>query len=133
MVEISQDLIDMVNQPTRIGTLSTADKKGVPNVAYFGTPRLTKDKQMIMALRNNRSLNNLQENPHAVFFFAAGAPVSRNTPGYRIYLKVKAIQKQGPILDNFKKTISERAGSQAAESMVAAVIFDVTDIRPLAE
>jgi len=132
MVEITQEMIDQVNNPGRIGTLSTADKKGVPNVAYFGSPQLMKDGTVMMCLGNNRSLKNLEENPYAVFFFAEGAPVTFTTKGYRIYLKLKDIQKEGPILEGFKKVIAQRAGERAANAMVAAVVFDVKEIRPLA-
>jgi hypothetical protein len=131
MIEINKEIIEIVNKAGRIGTLATADKQGQPNVAYFGTPHLTEDGTIIMGLGNNRTLKNLEENPLAVFFCIAESPVSFTTPGYRMYLKVQGIQKEGPIIDNIKKMVAEQAGTDAANMISAGVVFDVTEIRPL--
>ncbi|MFA4836869.1 MAG: pyridoxamine 5'-phosphate oxidase family protein [Dehalococcoidia bacterium] len=130
-MKISKEIIEMVNKPGRIGTLSTSNKQNQPNVAYLGSPRLTPEGTLVLGLGNNRTLRNLEENPLAVFFAAAGGPVTFSTPGYRLYLKVKEVQKQGTILDGIKKAIAELAGPDAAKMMVAGVVFDVTEVRPL--
>jgi len=131
MVEITKEIIDVVNSPGRIGTLGTADKQGQPNVAYFGSPQLFADGTIVLGLGNNQTLKNLAENPLAVFFCIADSPVTFTTPGYRLYLKVREIQKQGPIIEGVKKAIAEHAGAEAAKGIAAGVIFDVTQIRPL--
>ncbi|MDD5092925.1 MAG: pyridoxamine 5'-phosphate oxidase family protein [Dehalococcoidia bacterium] len=130
-MEIKKEIMEMVNKPGRIGTLSTANKQGQPNVAYLGSPRLTPEGTMILALGNNRTLRNLNENPNAVFFCIADGPVAFTTPGYRLYMKVKEIQNQGPILDGIKSAIAKMGATDAAKMMVAAVIFEVTEIRPM--
>ncbi|QOX80945.1 pyridoxamine 5'-phosphate oxidase family protein (plasmid) [Trichlorobacter lovleyi] len=131
MVELNKEILEIVNKPGRIGTLGTADKQGQPNVAYFGSPQLSEEGKIVMGLGNNKSLENLEENPFAVFFVADESPVTFTTPGYRLYLKTREIQKEGPIIDGVKKAISEVAGPDAANMIVAGVVFDVTDIRPL--
>lgn len=131
MMELNKEILEIVNKPGRIGTLGTADKQGQPNVAYFGSPQLSEEGTIVMGLGNNKSLENLEENPFAVFFCADESPVTFTTPGYRLYLKTREIQKEGPIIDGVKKAIAEVAGPDAANMIVAGVVFDVTDIRPL--
>ncbi len=131
MVDISKEIFEVVNKPGRVGILGTVNRQGQPNVAYFGSPRLMEDKTIIMGLSNNRTLKNLEENPRAVFFSITEIPVTFNTPGYRLYLKVREIQKEGPILDGVKEKIAERAGSEAAKMIVAGVVFDITEVRAL--
>ena len=130
-MEISKEIMDIVNKPGRIGTLGTANKEGQPNVAYFGSPRLSEDGTIVMGLGSNRTLKNLEENPSAVFFCVAESPVTFTTPGYRLYLKAREIQRKGPIIDGVRELIAKHAGPDAAKMMVAGVVFDVTEIRPL--
>jgi hypothetical protein len=131
MVDISKEIFDMVNKPGRIGILGTADKNGQPNVAYFGSLRLMEDNSVALGMSNNRSLKNLKENPLAVLFCVTESPVNFNTVGIRLYLKLKEIQKEGPFFDAVKGAILKRAGENAAKMIVAAVSFDVTEIRNL--
>jgi len=131
MAKINKEIIEIVNKAGRIGVLGTTNKLGQPNVAYFGSPRLSEDGTLIMGLGSNRTLKNLEENPLAVFFCVAETPVTFTTPGYRLYLKVREIQKAGPIFDGVKKAIAEHAGPEAAKMIVAGVAFDVTEVRPL--
>lgn len=130
-MEISKEIFEIVNKPGRVGVLGTTDKTGQPNVAYFGSPRLMEDGTLVMGLGSNRSLENLEENPLAVFFAITESPVAFNTPGYRLYLKAKDIQKEGPLLDGVRKAIAEHAGENAAKMIVAGVAFEVTEARPL--
>jgi len=133
MVNISKEVFDITNKPGRIGVLATASKQGKPNVAYFGSPRLMEDGTILMGLGNNRTLKNLEENPKAVFFTITEIPVTFNTPGYRFYLEVREIQKEGSILDGVREKIAEHAGAEAAKMIVAGVVFSITDIRMLLE
>ena len=131
MAKINKEVIEIVNKTGRIGVLGTANGLGQPNVAYFGSPQLSEDGTIIMGLGSNRTLKNLEENPLAVFFCVAESPVTFTTPGYRLYLKVREIQKAGLIFDGVKKAIAEHAGPEAAKMIVAGVVFDVTEVRPL--
>lgn len=131
MVEISKEIFEIVNKPGRIGVLGTADKKGQPNTAYFGSLRLMEDGSVVLGLGNNLSLKNLEENPLAVLFCVTQSPVEFKTPGVRLYLKLKELQKTGPLYDAIKIAISKHAGADAAKMIVAAAAFEVTKIRQL--
>ena len=132
-MEISKEILDIVNKPGRVGVLSTADTQGQPNAAYFGSLRLAENGSVILGLGNNRSLMNLEENPLAVLFCITESPVAFDTPGHRLYLKVKEIQKEGPLLDEIRKGIAEHAGEDAAKMIVAGVSFEVTETRAIVD
>jgi hypothetical protein len=87
MAELGKEVVDLFNQPGRIGTLATADKHGQPNAAHFGSLRPMADGSITVGLTNNRTLRNLQENPLAVFFMSGG-PQSFQTPVTDFTLKV---------------------------------------------
>jgi len=133
MVEISKEVFEIVNKPGRVGVLSTANKQGQPNSAYFGSLRLMEDGSVALGMGNNRSLNNLEENPLAVLFCVTESPVGFQTPGVRLYLKLQGIQRSGPVYDAIKAAIAEHAGADAAKMIVAAATFDVTEIRKLVD
>lgn len=133
MVEINRDVFDIVNKPGRVGVLGTADKGGQPNTAYFGSLRLMEDGSVVLGLGNNRSLKNIEENPLAVLFCVTESPVAFQTPGVRLYLKLKELQKAGHLLDGIKSAIAEHAGEDAAKMIVAAAAFEVTEIRKLVD
>jgi hypothetical protein len=133
MVEISKEVFEIVNKPGRVGILSTADKQGQPNSAYFGSLRLMENGAVVLGLGNNRSLKNLEENPLAVLFCVTESPVEFKTPGIRLYLKLKELQKSGSLYDNIKAAIAEHAGAEAAKIIVAAAAFEVTEIRKLVD
>ncbi|MEW6266977.1 MAG: pyridoxamine 5'-phosphate oxidase family protein [Thermodesulfobacteriota bacterium] len=132
-MEIEAKVLESVNRAGRVGVLATADRTGRPNAAYFGSPRLNQDGTLIMGLMNNRSLKNLEQSPLAVFFTVEKAPVDFQTPGWRLYLKVREIQKQGPILDGVREAIAAKAGKNAAALIQAGVVFEVTEVRPLVD
>lgn len=133
MTQIDQTVRDVINQPGRVGVLATADAAGQPNAAYFGTPQLNEAGELVMGLGNNRSLKNLEENPRAAFFVVEGAPVDMQTPGYRLYMEAKDIQRQGPVLDGVRAAVAEKLGAEAAKMFQAAVVFNVTAVRPLVD
>lgn len=133
MVEIAREVFDIVNKPGRVGVLGTADAQGRPDSAYFGSLRLMEDGTVVLGLGDNRSLNNLEQNPQAVLFCVTESPVGFRTPGIRLYLKVKELQKAGPLYDQVKAAIAEHAGAEAAKIIVAAATFEVTEIRKLVD
>ncbi len=57
--------MEYFNKQPRLGTLSTANKERMVNVAYFGSPRMVDEKTVFMGLGNNRTLANLQDTPIA--------------------------------------------------------------------
>ena len=130
---MSEALIKYFNKQPRLGTLSTADKSGKVNSAYFGSPRMVDEKTIFMGLGNNRTFANLQENPRAVFMVMEPAESIMDWKGVRIYVQMTDCQTSGEKLDNLKVTIAEKAGESAAKMMHAAVTFEIVEIRPLAD
>ncbi|MFH1137673.1 MAG: pyridoxamine 5'-phosphate oxidase family protein [Pseudomonadota bacterium] len=130
-MDVPKEIIQLVNKPGRVGVLGTADAQGRPNVAYFGSPRFWDDGSFVVALGQNRTLKNLEENPFAAFFCVEEAPVGMASQACRLYLKVKDIEKKGPRLDAAREMIAAHAGPAAAQMIKAAVTFEVIEIRPL--
>ena len=124
-------LMEYFNQSPRIGTLSTADKAGNVDSAVFGSPRMIDEKTVIMGLGQNRTLANLQQNPHAVFLRVEPGKEFMDWKGVRVYLKVKALATSGPVLDNYKAQMAKVAGEEAAAMVHAVVTFEITEVRPL--
>ena len=131
MVDVPKDIIQMVNKPGRVGILGTADAQGRPNVAYFGSPRFGDDGSFVVALGQNRTLKNLEENPFAAFFCVDETPVGLTSQACRLYLKVKEIERHGSRLDAAREMIAAHAGPAAAKIIKTAVTFEVVEIRPL--
>ena len=121
------------NKQPRLGTLSTSDKNGKVNSAYFGSPRMVDQKNIFMGLGNNRTFANLQENPSAVFMVMEPGESIMDWKGVRIYVKMTECQTSGAKLDDLKAGIAKTAGEGAAKMMHAAVTFEIQEIRPLAD
>jgi hypothetical protein len=124
-------LMDYFNKSPRIGSLSTADKAGNVDSAIFGSPRMTDEKTVVMGLGKNRTLANLQQNPHAVYLIIEPGATLRDWKGIRVYLKVQNIAISGQVLDTFKAQMAQAAGQDAAKMIHATVSFLVTEIRPV--
>jgi hypothetical protein len=124
-------LMEYFNKSPRIGTLSTAGKAGNVDSAIFGSPRMTDEKTVVMGLGKNRTLANLQQNPHAVYLIMEPGASIMDWKGIRVYLKVQNIAISGPVLDTFKTQMAKVAGEEAAKMIHAAVSFAVTEVRPL--
>jgi hypothetical protein len=126
-------LMDYFNKAPRIGTLSTADQAGKVDSALFGSPRMTDEKTVVMGLGKNRTLANLQQNPHAMFLIMEPGKTLMDWKGIRVYLKVKNISTSGPALDTFRAQMAKAAGEAAAKMIHATVSFEVTELRPLVD
>ena len=130
---MSAKLMEYFNKQPRLGTLSTADKAGNVNVAYFGSPRMVDEKTVFMGLGKNRTFANLQDNPHAVFMIMEPGKSLPEWKGVRVYLTMNDCQKSGEKLDQIKAAIAEKAGEAAAKMIHASVTFEIKEIRPLAD
>ncbi len=127
-------LMEYFNKQPRLGTLSTADTKGNVDCAYFGSPRMVDEKTIVMGIGKNRTYSNLLENPHAVFLIMEPGKTLKDWKGVRIYVELKEHETFGQELDQMRAAIAEKAGSEAANKMIhAALTFEITDIRPLAD
>ncbi len=130
---MSEKLMKYFNKQPRLGTLSTSDKNGKVNSAYFGSPRMVDEKDIFMGLGNNRTFANLQENPSAAFMVMEPGESIMDWKGVRIYVKMTECQTSGAKLDDLKAGIAKTAGEGAAKMMHAAVTFEIQEIRPLAD
>ena len=126
-----EQLMEMFNRQPRIGALSTANKAGDVNTAVFGSPQMTDENTVVMAIGNNRSLENIIENPKAVFIFMEPGASPVEWKGARVYLEAVAINTEGDLFDQLKEKISRVAGEHSAKMMHALIRFNITDVRPL--
>ena len=86
---------------------------------------------VMMGIGNNRSLENLLENPKAVFIFMEPGDNPAQWKGARVYLEAVAINTKGELFDQLKEKIARVAGEHSAKMLHAAIRFTVTDVRPL--
>ena len=126
-----KEVMKMFNRETRIGALATAGKNGDVNAAVFGSPRMIDEETVIMAIGENRTYKNLQENPKASFIVVEPGESPAQWKGVRLYLEVDSFERYGEVLDSFREKIRKVAGNTSANAIVAAIRFKVTDIRPL--
>jgi hypothetical protein len=91
------------------------------------------EKTVFMGLGNNRTFANLQENPKAVFMIMEPGNTLPEWKGVRVYLKMIDCQTSGKKVESIKAVIAEKAGKNAAEMIHAAVSFEVSELRPLAD
>jgi hypothetical protein len=131
---MTKELMEYFNKQPRLGTLSTANKKGEVNSAYFGSPRMVDERTIMMGSGKNRSLQNLSENPHAVFLVMEPGPNVSQWKGVRIYVTMKDCETAGPKLDQIRAEIAEKVGKETANKMIhAALTFEIQEVRPLAD
>ncbi len=128
-----KELMEMFNKRPRIGTLSTADKKGNVNVAVFGSPQMVDEETVVMGIGKNRSLTYLKENPKAAFIVMEPGETLPDWSGVRVYLEAQAVDHEGKLFEEIKANIAKAAGPQAAEMISAAVRFKITEVRPLVD
>jgi hypothetical protein len=128
-----QELMELFNNPNRIGNLSTANREGEVNAAVFGSPQMIDENTVIMGIGENRSFRNLKENPKAVFIFMEPGKTVFDWKGGRIYLEAMDIQSGGGFYEQVKNDIGKAFGEQAANMIHAAVRFKITEVRPLVD
>ncbi|HMK34771.1 MAG TPA: pyridoxamine 5'-phosphate oxidase family protein [Desulfomonilaceae bacterium] len=131
---MSKQLMEFFNKQPRLGTLSTADKTGKVDSAYFGSPRMVDEKTIVMGSGANRTLTNLRENPKAVFLIMEPGKTVPEWKGVRIYVTMKDCETAGPKLDQIRAAVAEKVGQESANKMIhAALTFEIQEVRPLAD
>ena len=126
-------LMEYFNKQPRLGCMSTSGKDGKVNVACFGSPRMVDEKTVVMALRKNRTFNNLRENPNAVFMIMEPGKTSSEWKGVRVYLKMKEYDTSGEKLEKARAQTAKAVGEEAAKSIYAAVTFEIEEVRPIVD
>jgi hypothetical protein len=128
-----KELMTLFNKQPRIGTLSTANKRGVVNVAVFGSPRMIDENTVVMGIGENRTFRNLQRNPKAVFIVMEPGETVMDWKGARVYLEAIDVETGGEFYDKIKHNIAKAAGTQAASMIHAAIRFKITEVRPIVD
>jgi len=126
-----KDVMELFNKRPRVGTLSTSNKSGDVDVAVFGSPQMVDENTVVMGIGQNRSFQNLQENPKAVFIVMEPGETLMDWKGCRVYLLAQTIDTAGELYNQIKSKIAETAGEAAAKMIHAAIRFKVTDVRAL--
>jgi len=128
---MSFDQQQFISEPKQVGILSTANSDGTPNCAVIGSATMPAEDQLVLALGDNRTLRNLQQNPQAVFIAYKEADFLPAWQGVRLYLKVEEIDYNGELKEQRVAEITKNVGNQAAKMMVAAARFSIHQTRPL--
>ena len=126
-------LMEYFNKQPRLGCMSTSGKDGKVNVACFGSPRMVDEKTVVMALRKNRTFDNLRENPNAVFMIMEPAKTSAEWKGVRVYLKMKEYETTGEKIEKARAQAAKAVGEEAAKAIYAAVTFEIEGVRPIVD
>jgi hypothetical protein len=127
----SHSVRELVNDPRRVGVMATTNRDGEPNAAVFGSPYMPDDLTLVMGLADTRTAQNLLETGRAVFLSVLPHEDPMKTKGTRLYLRVRAMEREGANLDAIKEKIRAEAGETAAARVRYAVFFDVESARPL--
>ncbi|MDQ7784726.1 MAG: pyridoxamine 5'-phosphate oxidase family protein [Desulfomonilaceae bacterium] len=131
---MSLELMEFFNKQPRLLTVATADKDGNVNAAYFGSPRMTDEKTVVMGSGDNKSLGNLKENPKACFLIMEPGESVPEWKGVRIYATMTECAESGPKLDEMRAAIATKVGEETAKKMIhAALTFEIEQVRPLAD
>ena len=126
-------LMEYFNKQPRLGCMSTSGKDGKVNVACFGSPRMVDEKTVVMAVRKNRTFDNLLQNPNAVFMIMEPAKKSSEWKGIRVYLKMKGYDTSGEKLERARAQTAKAVSEEAAKAIHAAVTFEIEDVRPIVD
>jgi hypothetical protein len=126
-------LIEYFNKQPRIGTLSTASKDGQVDAACFGSPRMTDEKTVVMAVRPNRTFANLQENPNAVYMIMEPGKTGPEWKGVRVYLKMTEYETSGKKMDIMRAGLAKILGEEVAKTFHATITFEIQKVRPIVD
>ena len=130
---MSSKLMEYFNKMPRLGCLSTSGRNGKVNVGCFGSPRMVDEKTVVMAVRKNRTFENLKENSSAVFMIMEPAKTSSEWKGIRVYLKMTKYETSGETLEKVRAQTAKNVGEEAAKSVHAAVTFEIDEVRPIVD
>lgn len=125
--------MSFINRPGSFGILATVGPCGESNAALFASARMPDERTLALGLGENRSLEYLRGNPHATFLIFESGDNPLFWRGCRLYLRMRKLADSGPLLASIVAQVTTEAGTMAAQTLRAAVLFDITAIRPLIE
>lgn len=129
---VSEKVRKILTSDSRINIYSTASRDGVANIAVMGSTILLEDGTLMVALGNNRTFANFQENPCASCLVKIEGTTGLQMEGCRLYLKVKSILDSGEVFDSFISKLRSKIGP-AADRLKHVVIFEITEARPIVD
>ena len=130
---MASKLMDYFNRQPRLGVLSTSNRAGEVDSAYFGSPYMINETTIMVALGKNKTLANLQENPNACYLIMEPGKSIFDWKGVRIYMKMTACETSGEGFETMRNHVTEKAGEAAGKTIYAAVTFSISLVRPLAD
>lgn len=132
---MTSTLMDYFNRAPRIGVLGTADRDGKVDVAVFGSPMMTDEETVIVAMAPNRTMANLRENPHAVYVIVEPGEggMMMGWQGVRVYLELQRLETSGPALEEYRKGMARVVGEEAAGFIQALATFRIAEVRPIVD
>ena len=119
-------VMELFNKRPRIGSLSTANRKGEVNVAVFGSPQMIDENTVVMGIGRNRSFANLQENPKAVFIVVEPGETVMDWKGARVYLEAMDVETGGGFYEQINEFITflEQFDTDLSETRVLDLRLD---------
>lgn len=115
------------------GVLCTSDGKGDVDAAVFGSAQLQADGRFVVALGDNRTLRNLQQNPKAAYIAYRAGKTLLDSKGVRLHLELEKCAAEGPLFDEALAQVELNAGKYAARLIKTVAIFRIDAVRPLIE
>ena len=108
--------------------VATADRHGLPNVAYVSQVHFVDDSHVALSQQFfNKTRRNLAENPHA----AAEVYDPIHFQAYRLKLRFLRSEKEGPLFDTMRlriQAIASHTGMEGVFRLIAADVFEVTHV-----
>ncbi|MBI9076213.1 MAG: hypothetical protein JEZ02_12445 [Desulfatibacillum sp.] len=129
-MQVSEAVAKFLESPNRTNVLATADAKGKVNVAAFGSPMLVEGDKIRMMLGDNRTYDNLSQNPSAALFITLHGKTGMGMEGCRLYLNVMEMADDGPEFDAVHGEIKKRIGD-AASMLKHLIKMEVVETRPI--
>jgi hypothetical protein len=129
---VSEKVRKILTSDSRMSVYSTSSKDGITNIAVMGSTTMLEDGTLMIAIGNNRTFTNLQENPCASCLVKIEGTTGLQMEGCRLYLKVKSILDSGEVFDSFISKLRSKIGS-AADMLKHVVIFEITEARPIVD
>ncbi len=132
-MNIPEGLVELINSPGRITTLSTTDADGTPDTAIIGSAFMAEEDQVWIGLGDNRTSKNLRTGRKAVLLVIRPGKSVLDWKGGRLYLELAALETEGARFDRMIERIKTTAGRLAARSIRHLAICRISEVRPLAE
>ena len=129
-MKVSETVKQCLGSDGRANILATSNKSGSVNVAMFGSYQLVDDSSVLVMLGDNRSFQNLKENPHAACIVMLHGKTGMATDGCRLYMKVCTIEDEGEKWNDVREKIRARIGN-GADMLKHLVLFDIVEARPI--